>query len=53
MTGNVEEGFSESAPAPELIEAGFALEVADAPLLHGGLNLADLAHVLALRRRSR
>jgi argininosuccinate lyase len=49
VTGNVEEGFSESAPAPELIEAGFALEVADAPMLHAGLNLADLAHVLALR----
>jgi argininosuccinate lyase len=51
VTGNVEEGFSESAPAPELIEAGFALEVADAPMLHAGLNLADLAHVLALREQ--
>jgi argininosuccinate lyase len=38
-------------PAPELIEAGFALENADAPLLHAGLNLADLAHVLDLRSR--
>ena len=38
-------------PAPELIESGFALENADAPLLHAGLNLADLAHVLDLRSR--
>jgi argininosuccinate lyase len=38
-----------SGPAPELVEAGYALEVADAPLLHRGLGLADLAHVLALR----
>lgn len=37
-----------SAPAPELIEAGYALELADAPLLHHGLTLADLAHVIAL-----
>ncbi len=35
-------------PAPVLIEAGFAFEVADAPELHHGLNLADLAHVLVL-----
>jgi argininosuccinate lyase len=35
-------------PAPELIEAGFATEVADAPFLHNGLNLADIAHVLVL-----
>jgi argininosuccinate lyase len=39
------------APAPELIEAGFALETADAAILHNGLNLADLAHVLELRAR--
>ena len=38
-----------AAPAAELVEAGFALENADAPLLHAGLNLADLAHVLDLR----
>jgi argininosuccinate lyase len=38
-----------SGPAPELVEAGYALELADAPLLHHGLGLADLAHVLALR----
>jgi argininosuccinate lyase len=39
------------APAPELIEAGFALEIADAPFLHRGFGLADLAHVLVLRER--
>ncbi|MGD9525216.1 argininosuccinate lyase [Pseudonocardia sp.] len=32
----------------ELVEGGFAIEVADAPLLHEGLNLADIAHVLVL-----
>jgi argininosuccinate lyase len=35
-------------PAAELIAAGFELENADAPLLHDGINLADLAHVLDL-----
>ena len=35
-------------PAAELIEAGFELENADAPILHHGMNLADLAHVLDL-----
>lgn len=34
--------------APELVEGGFAVEVADAPLLHEWLDLADLAHVLVL-----
>lgn len=38
-------------PAQELIDSGFHLENADAPLLHAGLNLADLAHVLDLRGR--
>jgi argininosuccinate lyase len=38
-------------PAQELVESGFHLENADAPLLHAGLNLADLAHVLDLRSR--
>ena len=38
-------------PAPELVNSGFYLENADAPLLHVGLNHADLAHVLDLRRR--
>ena len=37
--------------APELVEGGFAVEVADAPLLHDGLNVADVAHVLVLRER--
>jgi argininosuccinate lyase len=37
-----------SGPAPELVEAGYELELADAPLLARGLGLADLAHVLAL-----
>jgi len=35
-------------PAAELIAAGFALENADAPVLHHGINLADLAHLLDL-----
>jgi argininosuccinate lyase len=35
-------------PAAELVEAGYALELADAPLLGRGLGLADLAHVVAL-----
>jgi argininosuccinate lyase len=34
-------------PAPELIAAGYELELADAGLLERGLTLADLAHVLA------
>jgi argininosuccinate lyase len=37
-----------SGPAPELVEAGYALETADAPLLHRGLTLADLAHLAEL-----
>ena len=37
-----------SGPAPELVAAGYALELADAPLLHDGLLIADLAHVVAL-----
>lgn len=39
-------------PAQELIDSGFTLENADAPLLHDGLNLADLAHVIDLRERN-
>jgi len=31
------------------MRASFALEIADAPILHAGLSLADLAHVLLLR----
>lgn len=45
-------GPSSDGPAPELIDAGFAWEIADAPLLHHGLNMADLGHVLDLHRRS-
>ena len=46
-----EQGPPTEAPAAELIASGFALENADAPLLHLGLNLADIAHVLDLRHR--
>jgi argininosuccinate lyase len=46
-----EQGFPQGGPAQELIDSGFALENADAVFLHHGLNLADLAHVLDLRRR--
>ena len=44
-------GFPTAPPAPELVEGAFALETAYAPALHDGLNLADMAHVLDLRRR--
>jgi len=37
-----------SGPAPELVEAGYQLEIADAPLLHRGLTLADVAHLAEL-----
>ena len=37
-----------SGPAPELVAAGYELEIADAPLLHRGLTLADLAHMVEL-----
>jgi argininosuccinate lyase len=43
-----EAGPSREAPAPELVEAGFAFEVAEAPLFHRPLGLADVAHVLVL-----
>lgn len=46
-----EEGPPTQGPAPELVDSGFALENADAPFLHTGLNLADIAHVLDLGRR--
>ena len=45
-------GPSSEAPAQELVDAGFAWEIADAPLLHHGLNLADMGHVLDLRARA-
>lgn len=44
-------GPPQAGPAQELIDSGFALENADAPFLHEGLNLADIAHVLDLLRR--
>jgi argininosuccinate lyase len=44
------EGRITSGPAAEMVEAGYAVEIADAPLLHRGLGLADLAHLLALRK---
>ena len=42
------DGRISSGPAPVLVEAGYVLELADAPLLHHGLGLADLAHVMEL-----
>jgi argininosuccinate lyase len=42
------EGRLRSGPAPELVAAGYELELADAELLHRGFSLADIAHVLAL-----
>jgi argininosuccinate lyase len=41
-------GPIERGPAPELVEAGYELELADARLLARGFGLADLAHVIAL-----
>lgn len=46
------EGASSDRPAPELIEAGLAYEIADAGVLHHGLNLADLGHVMDLHHRN-
>jgi argininosuccinate lyase len=37
--------------ADELVAAGYGWEVADAPELHDGLNLADLAHAVELADR--
>lgn len=42
------EGRVTAGPAPVLVEAGYGLELADAPILHHGLGLADLAHVVVL-----
>ena len=50
-TGTRRSGPPIGGPAQELIDSGFALENADAPFLHEGLNLADMAHVLDLLRR--
>ncbi|MDG2306330.1 MAG: lyase family protein [Candidatus Binatia bacterium] len=35
-------------PARELVEASFAREIADAPILYRGLSLSDFAHILML-----
>lgn len=51
MKRRPESAASSEAPAPELVDAGFALEVGDAIFLHDGLNLADIAHVLVLREQ--
>ena len=53
MTGKEPEflglgGRLEVPAGEDLVKAGFALEIADAHLLHDGFALADLAHVLAL-----
>src|SRR5689334_13267947 len=37
-----------SGPAPELVAAGFAAEIADGVRLARGLSLSDLAHAVAL-----
>jgi len=42
------QGRITKGPAPELVDAGYRLEIADAPLLHRGLALADLAHQVSL-----
>jgi argininosuccinate lyase len=44
-------GPPQTSAAPELIVSGFQLESDDAPQLHDGLNLADIAHILDLARR--
>ena len=44
-------GFPTAGPAPELVGAGFAYETKGAEMLHDGLNLADIAHVLDLLDR--
>ena len=44
-------GGPRTAAAPELVASGFALENADAPILHRGYNLADMAHVLDMAER--
>jgi argininosuccinate lyase len=44
-------GGPQTSAAPELVDSGFALENADAPILHRGYNLADMAHVIDLGER--
>jgi argininosuccinate lyase len=51
MAATRRSGPPQGSAARELIDSGFALENADAPFLHQGLNLADIAHVLDLLRR--
>ncbi|HEU4361728.1 MAG TPA: argininosuccinate lyase [Mycobacterium sp.] len=51
MSGTRRSGPPVGGAAPELIDSGFAVENADAPFLHDGFNLADMAHVLDLLRR--
>ena len=44
MTGAVTSG----GPAPELIDGAYAYELRTAAVMHDGLNLADMAHLLQL-----
>jgi argininosuccinate lyase len=44
-------GGPQTSAAPELVASGFVLENEDAPILHRGYNLADMAHVLDLAER--
>lgn len=37
-----------TGPSPEMVAAGYELELADAAMLHHGLGQADIAHVIAL-----
>jgi len=37
------------SPSPELVEGAFDYEIRTAAVLHDGLNLADMAHLLQLR----
>lgn len=50
MTTSRRLGPPTAGAAPQLTEAGYAYEIADAPWLHDGLTLADIAHLLELRR---
>ena len=45
------DGRITSGPDEALVIAGYGLELADAPLLHDGLFLSDLAHVIGLSER--
>lgn len=42
------EGRVATGPSDALVDAGYRLEIDDAPLLHRGLGIADLAHVQEL-----